>query len=647
MFVRRKRLAAMMIVASPLTFIVAARDAHAQRAGENAVTAAADVFGTAVGNESTGIYDPGDVRGFSPLRAGNVRIEGLYFDKVGDENDRLQASSRIHVGIAAQSYAFAAPTGIVDYALRMPGAAANLSIFTEGSSLGYGTLQLDGAAPLNDRLGMGGGIGYVHNVSADGTSNREGTIAVIFKWHPLPNLEISPFWSRKDTFEQKNGEAYQPVTNFLPDPMPQRHFFGPRWATSTDFSINYGSLLRYALASWVMRLGVFRSELAQPTSNLPYLNLATRDHGELAVDSSPPSHLGSTSGELRLEKNLTRGPWANRLVLSLRERNWTGRYGNAITVDVGPQTINQWINSPRPSLEFPALIHDHVDERWAGLEYQVARSNRLQVSLAAQKVHYYKRTAIPAQSPVSFATSPGLVAGAVTGNVTDQLAIFASYTEGLEDNGNAPSNAANSNEALPATSSRQTDGGVRWSIRPGVNLVATVFDLRKAYFNLDPANAYRELGAVENKGLELSLSGSLTDRLAVVAGGVFSKPAVRAAAPGLGVSGDRPVGIYSRKLVLDINWKPPGTSGLAFDLDTNYYGSVPGSLDNAVSVPAYTTVDWDTRYEFRMAERAASLKFAVMNLFNVRALRVLDSNTYGFYSGSGRRIELRLIVDVG
>ena len=57
--------------------LVSARAAHAQRTEENVTTSSEDAFGRSIGNESIGIYNEGDVRGFSPIEAGNVRIEGL------------------------------------------------------------------------------------------------------------------------------------------------------------------------------------------------------------------------------------------------------------------------------------------------------------------------------------------------------------------------------------------------------------------------------------------------------------------------------------------------------------------------------------------------------------------------------------------
>ena len=88
--------------------------AIAQRTGENAVTSADDAFGTSVGNETIGLYSTDEVRGFSPVAAGNIRIDGLYMGGIVIGNQRIQSGSTIRVGLSAQGYAFPAPTGIVD-----------------------------------------------------------------------------------------------------------------------------------------------------------------------------------------------------------------------------------------------------------------------------------------------------------------------------------------------------------------------------------------------------------------------------------------------------------------------------------------------------------------------------------------------------
>ena len=106
----------------------------AQRASENAVTAAEDAFGLAVGRESIGLYTPDNVRGFSAIDAGNMRLDGLYFDQVWGPSPRVQQSSTVRVGIAAQGFPFPAPTGVVDYALRRPGAQAEQSAYLSSDS---------------------------------------------------------------------------------------------------------------------------------------------------------------------------------------------------------------------------------------------------------------------------------------------------------------------------------------------------------------------------------------------------------------------------------------------------------------------------------------------------------------------------------
>ena len=45
-----------------------------QHASDNPITSADDAFGLTLGLESVDLYNPGLVRGFSPITAGNMRV---------------------------------------------------------------------------------------------------------------------------------------------------------------------------------------------------------------------------------------------------------------------------------------------------------------------------------------------------------------------------------------------------------------------------------------------------------------------------------------------------------------------------------------------------------------------------------------------
>jgi iron complex outermembrane receptor protein len=71
--------------------------------------------------ESIGLYGIGGIRGFHPQEAGNMRIDGLYFDEQGSLSNRVVEGTTTRVGVSEIGYAFPAPTGIVDYDLRHTG----------------------------------------------------------------------------------------------------------------------------------------------------------------------------------------------------------------------------------------------------------------------------------------------------------------------------------------------------------------------------------------------------------------------------------------------------------------------------------------------------------------------------------------------
>lgn len=133
--------------------------ARVQRASNNAVTAAEDAFGATIGSKSIGIYSARRVPGFSPVEAGNVRIEGLYIDRQGTLPTRLVEGSMIRVGLSAQGYPFPAPTGIVDYRLQKAGNNRVISMLAGAGPYDAATFEVDARVPIiAERLGIAAGL---------------------------------------------------------------------------------------------------------------------------------------------------------------------------------------------------------------------------------------------------------------------------------------------------------------------------------------------------------------------------------------------------------------------------------------------------------------------------------------------------------
>src|SRR5688572_18766080 len=165
--------------------------AQAQRTDDNAVTAAEDAFGATLGNETIGLYSSKQVRGFSPVDAGNVRMDGVYFDRQGTVPPALVEGSTIRVGLSALNYPFPAPTGIVDYRLKKAGDERVISVLAALNAYGAPALELDAKLPLIEgRLGLAAGVSYAREEYYDGADARYLRAGLVPRWRPSENVEI-------------------------------------------------------------------------------------------------------------------------------------------------------------------------------------------------------------------------------------------------------------------------------------------------------------------------------------------------------------------------------------------------------------------------------------------------------------------------
>jgi iron complex outermembrane receptor protein len=630
-----------------LTLCVCAGPALAQRARENAVAEATDAFGTTVGREEIGLYSASSARGFSPSQAGNLRIDGLYFDQISQARlaSRIVRGSSVHVGISAQGFPFPAPTGVVDFQLRTPGERLTASALVGVASYDQWYGELDVQTPIvEDVLSVGAGAGYSRNSSYRiAEQSEETTLGAIARWRPTRTLTVTPFWSWTEHLEYRERPYVFIGNSGYPDYRGVDLMAQP-WTDYGFTSANYGVTADLELPSeWRFEAGAFRSEADTHLNYEPSLrNVDGEGRGDYSITASPPRNSHSTSGELRLSRRFTTERFLSAIYLSVRGRDRSGESGGADTRSLGRATTN-WVPAVPPlDLNPGPTTRIEAQQLTPGIGYEGAWRDVGQLSVGVQKTNYERTVYSPGAAPVSGKSAPWLyyLAGAV--HASARLAIYASFTRGFEEIGNAPFNAANRDEVVPAQLTEQIDAGVRYELTPRLTLVGGVFQIEKPYFDLDELNVYRRVGDTSNRGLELSLTGALTDRLTVVAGVIVIDPKV-SYDTGEGTEERTAVGPAPGLIRANLQYRVAAIEGLTLDAKVEST-SKRYARYNSVELPAVTTFDAGLRYDMQVLGRDATLR---LQLFNLTDEFSLTPNPSGQLTPlDGRRFDLSFTFDI-
>jgi iron complex outermembrane receptor protein len=639
----RRRIFPIAIAAVFATFQASA--AWTQHASDNPVNSADDAFGLTLGLESVGLYSPGSVRGFSPISAGNVRIDGMYFDLQGPPSSRVVEGSTIHVGVGEIGYPFPAPTGIADYNLRnVGGDTPTATIIARVGPFDARGISVDGSMPLigkNLVLPIGVSTEISTQSSQDGAyypglTSRVTTVGATPQWTPNSRVTVRALIDWQGTTGAKTLPEFFTTGNFLP-PLITKGYVAQNWARAQSTTMNLGGLVTAQLAeNWLLRAGVFRSTNNNPAGFADlYTDIQPNGQAEHLVVGFRDQDTSSTSGEVRLTGTFLTGDWRQQVIFAARGRDTTSRYGGEDVVDLGPAAIGKIVQAPEPDFTFSARSADRAQLRSVGVAYRVDWRSQGVLEMGIQKEDY-RETADNPQTPQSeISAHPVRAYANAAFAVTPQLTLYGGYTQGLENSGVAPTSAQNSGAVLPASLTWQADFGARYALTPKLKIIAGVFELQTPYFNLDTSNIDRELGVQQAKGVELSVAGEVTDHLNVNVGVLDGL--VRITGPNLAAEGVGSVAIGQPRLeyVATANYALPWWPAASLDLRLLHIGPSPESLDNGVYTRTATLLNIGGRYRFTAFGRNSTLRLQVQNVLDTNVWQ--QANTPGVFQWPGPR----------
>ncbi|WP_293985720.1 TonB-dependent siderophore receptor [Sphingobium sp.] len=278
---------------------------------------------------------------------------------------------------------------------------------------------------------------------------------------------------------------------------------------------------------------------------------------------------------------------------------------------------------------------DSLAEQDWGARYTASTSRNLNIILGDDITFSDKLNALIGVNRTNMVTKSYTVAGDVTGydktvvtptaslifKPTANVTTYASYMEGLESGSVTPNEPsyAEPGKILDPFVSRQYEVGAKFAPREGLLITAALFRIEKANSYEDVTSSGQltitQDGLQIHQGLELTLSGKVTDRLTLIAGGTLMDAKVRKA-DNPALEGKKPTDVSNRLAKIFAQYEIPGISGLSLSGGAFYAGPTYKDAANLQKIDGYLVFDLGAHLKTTIVDHPVSFNLNVANLTN-------------------------------
>nr|WP_268801049.1 TonB-dependent receptor [Pseudomonas sp. BSw22131] len=640
------------------------------QAPRNLDDALSNVSGVTQGNTLGSTQDTLMKRGFGDNRDGSIMrdsmpvVQGRSLNATAERVEVLKGPSTLLYGIQD-------PGGVVNVVSKRPQMTAYHALTARGSTFGDGKSgsggTLDSTGPLGEPGQEGQGLAYrliVDHEDEDYWRNfgvhRESLVAPSLAWYGDTTQLLGAYEHREFVYPFDRGTAIDPGIGHPLDIPATRRLDEPfnnmegrsdlyRFEADHQFDDNWKGHLGYSYNRETYDASQVRITAVNPATGTLTRSMDGTG-GALSTDrfttltvSGSPEWLGMQHDVLVGIDDEYRKIYRGELIRQKSQTTFS--YVDPV---YGLETQGSTISLP-DSNQSDVLRSDsvfaqdsiHLDEHWilvAGARFQTYDQ------LAGKGRPFTVNTHLNGQKWIPRA---GLVY-----RVDDELSFYGSYTESFKPNSSIAALAGGTtldSGTLPEQA-KSWELGAKWEVPGGMSANLALFDIKKRnvlvanFDSLTASTVYSTAGEVRSRGLELDVSGEVSERWSMM--GSYALTDAQVTTDPL-LEGNRlqnvPRHSGSLSAVYDVG-SVIGGDRLRLGAGAHYVGERAGNPDNDFSLPGYTVADAFATYETKLEGQKVEIQLNVKNLFD-RTYYSSAVSRYFVSIGDARQIQIATTLE--
>lgn len=629
--------------------------------------ALANVSGVTQANTLAGTQDAVMRRGFGDNRDGSIMRNGMPLVQGRSLNAAVE-SVEVLKGPASLLYGIMDPGGIVNTISKRPELYQHGSVTLLGSTYANNKSGADGTIDITGPIGNGGlayrFIGY--GVSEDYWRNfgrhREMLVAPSLAWYGDNTTVQLNYEHREFITPFDRGTAFDPATKApLAIPATRRldEPFNNVWGTS---DLMQASVEQRLNESWKLFAAYSYNTETFSANQLRITNINTKTGVETRSNDGTQGSLSNASyGTSYLQGNVWLGGFRHEVLFG-GDGQYRTIYRDNLIRQATPSfnVYNPVYGLITPGTTVSASDSAQTDKlgQWS-LFFQdtLHLTNRFSVVGGVRYMDYEELAGKgrPFVTNTNVSADKVLPLGGAIFKLTDQLSLYASYTQSLKPNatiaplaGAAPGTVLGGN--IAPEEGTQYETGLKFDLNKRISGTLAVYDIEKrnvlVVSGIDPAtnaNLYRAAGKVRSRGLELDVTGRLTESWSMIGSYAYTDARVTEDPTLLGRQlPNVALNTGSLYLVYDFGTALPGR--LRVGAGARYVGDRPGDPNNTFYMPSYTVGDIFATYETKVRTFPVIYQFNVKNLFDKVYYTSSTGNNLNVAMGDARRFSLSATV---